>query len=302
MVRTVARALAAGALLIAAPARAATVCAAGTLEGVDVTSAVGPIDWAAVRRAGASFAFVGATAGVGTADPGFAGNWAGAKAAGLVRGAYHVFSPAAAPDAQADAFLAAVGTIEPGDLHLAVDVQTMGGQSAAAVEAALARFVTRLEQAAGPPVIVRTNPGFWSGSMEGSTLFGAEALWIVDPAGCPDVPPGWASWAFHKTGATGPVAGIPEDRFNGGLAELELLRIQACGRAGAPSPCALPPSQPGGPASCATGGGAGGLAALALALAALRAGGRARRSRPRARPPRGSGARPGAREPRAASG
>jgi lysozyme len=285
MTRAVACALAATALLVAAPARAGTVCAEATLVGVDVTSAVGPVDWAAVRSAGASFAFVGATAGVGVVDPGFAGNWAGAKAAGLVRGAYHVFSPAADADAQADAFLSAVGTIEPGDLHLAVDVETMDGQSAAAVEAALARFVTRLEQAAGPPVIVRTTPAFWSGSMEGSTLFRAETLWIVDSAGCPDVPTAWASWSFQKTGAIGP-AGAPEVRFNGGMAELQLFRIPACGRAGAPMPCAIPPSSPGGP-SCATGGGAGGLAALVLALAALRAGGRARRSRPRARPPRG---------------
>jgi lysozyme len=285
MTRGVACTLAVAALLVAAPARAGTVCAEATLVGVDVTSALGPIDWAAVRSAGASFAFVGATAGVGIVDPGFAGNWADAKAAGLVRGAYHVFSPAADADAQADAFLAAVGTIEPGDLHLAVDLETMDGQSAAAVQAALARFVTRLEQAAGPPVIVRTTPEFWSGSMEGSTLFRAEALWIVDSAGCPDVPPAWGSWAFQKTGAIGP-AGAPEVRFNGGLAELQLLRIPACGTPGAPRPCALPPSEPGS-ASCATGGNAGGLAALALALAALRAGGRGRRSRLRGRPPRG---------------
>ena len=304
MVRTVARALAAGALLIAAPARAATVCAAGTLEGVDVTSAVGPVDWAAVRSAGASFAFLGATAGVGTVDPGFAANWAAARAAGLVRGAYHVFSPAADPDAQADAFLSAVGTIERGDLHLAVEVETLDAQSAASVEIALSRFVTRLEEAAGPPVILRTNPTFWTVSMEGSTVFRAEALWIVDPAGCPDVPPAWTSWAFQGTGAPGPVAGTAV-RFAGGPAELDLLRVQApCGSGAAPTTCAFPPAEPGGASSCASGGGAGGLA-IALALAAalrLRGGGRGRRSRPRARPSRGSAAPPGDRGRRAASG
>jgi lysozyme len=308
MIRSVARAaVVVAALAAAAPARAATVCPEGTLAGVDVTSAVGPVDWAAVRRAGASFAFVGATAGAGAVAPGFAASWAGAKAAGLVRGAYHVFSPAADPDAQADAFLAAVGTIEPGDLRLAVDVETLDAQSAASVEIALARFVTRLEQAEGPPVILRTNPTFWTGSMEDSTAFRAEALWIVDPAGCPDLPPAWTSWTFQGTGAPGPVAGTLAARFAGGPAELDLLRVQApCGSAGAPTNCALPPAEPGGATSCASDGGAGGLA-IALALAAalrlgLRGGGRGRRSRPRARPSPGSAAPPGDRGRRAASG
>jgi len=304
MIRGLIRAVFVAALAVAAPARAATVCPEGTLAGVDFTSAAGPVDWAAVRGAGASFAFLGATAGAEAVAPGFAANWAGARAAGLVRGAYHVFSPAADPDAQADAFLAAVGTIEPGDLRLAVDVETMDAQSAASVEIALSRFVTRLEEAAGPPVILRTNPTFWTVSMEGSTVFRAEALWIVDPAGCPDVPPAWTSWAFQGTGAPGPVAGTAV-RFAGGPAELDLLRVQApCGSGAAPTTCAFPPAEPGGASSCASGGGAGGLA-IALALAAalrLRGGGRGRRSRPRARPSRGSAAPPGDRGRRAASG
>jgi lysozyme len=287
VIRGLARAVVVASLAAAAPARAATVCPQGTLAGVDVTSAAGPVDWAAVRSAGASFVFVGATAGAGAVAPGFAASWTGARAAGLVRGAYHVFSPAADPDAQADAFLAAVGTIEPGDLRLAVDVETMDAQSAASVEVALARFVTRLEQAEGPPVILRTNPTFWTVSMEDSTAFRAEALWIVDPAGCPDVPPAWTSWTFQGTGAPGPVEGTLAARFSGGQAELDLLRVQApCGSPGAPTSCALPPAEPGGAVSCASGGGAGGLA-VALALAAalrLRGGRRGRRSRPRARP------------------
>ncbi len=315
MARGLAHALVAAAALAAAPARAATVCAPGaTLQGVDVSATQGTIDWAQVA-ATKSFALVRATVGASAVDARFAANWAGARGAGLVRGAYHVFAPADDADAQADAFLAAIGTIEPGDLHPAVEVETMDALSASSAEIGLARFFARVEQAAGPPLVVRTDPAFWSGSMGGSTAFGAEPLWIVHPdVTCPDVPPAWATWTLWQWTRSGTSPGISGavdlDRFNGGLAELDLLRIQApCGAGGAPWTCAVPPEEPGG-ASCGCGGAAGagadGIVGLALALVALRPrvrpGARGRRSRPRGRPSRGSARPRGARGRRAASG
>ena len=59
------------------------------IHGIDVSKWQGEIDWAAVRSAGTQFAFIKATEGGDHLDDRFAQNWAGAKAAGVPRSAYH---------------------------------------------------------------------------------------------------------------------------------------------------------------------------------------------------------------------
>jgi lysozyme len=58
-------------------------------HGIDVSKWQGEIDWAQVKAAGTKFVFIKATEGGDHVDERFAQNWAGAKAAGLPRGAYH---------------------------------------------------------------------------------------------------------------------------------------------------------------------------------------------------------------------
>ena len=72
------------------------------LEGIDVSAYQGAIDWRAVARAGKKFAFIRVSDGAAYTDPRFASNWAGARAAGLTRGAYQFFRPTESPLAQAD--------------------------------------------------------------------------------------------------------------------------------------------------------------------------------------------------------
>src|SRR5437899_3151687 len=94
-----------------------TVCAAGpTLEGIDVSHWDGTVDWAQVAGSGRAWAIAKATEGVTFLDPAFAANWAGMKAAGLVRGAYHFFRPAHGGVEQADWYLSKVGAFAAGDL------------------------------------------------------------------------------------------------------------------------------------------------------------------------------------------
>ena len=59
------------------------------VHGIDVSKYQGEIDWYAVADSGTSFAFIKATEGGDVADAKFAQNWAGARAAGIPRGAYH---------------------------------------------------------------------------------------------------------------------------------------------------------------------------------------------------------------------
>ena len=61
------------------------------VHGIDISKYQGDIDWPRVRQAGISFAFIKATEGGDHADDRFAQNWAGARAAGVPRGAYHYY-------------------------------------------------------------------------------------------------------------------------------------------------------------------------------------------------------------------
>lgn len=59
------------------------------VHGIDIAKYQGDIDWYAVKRSGIAFAFIKATEGGDILDNRFHENWAGAKAAGVPRGAYH---------------------------------------------------------------------------------------------------------------------------------------------------------------------------------------------------------------------
>src|SRR6185503_3386128 len=78
------------------------ICPAGeTLKGIDVSYYQGTIDWPKVAASGMSFAVARVSYGSGFVDPKFEKNWAGIKAAGLVRGTYQFFVPDQDPVAQA---------------------------------------------------------------------------------------------------------------------------------------------------------------------------------------------------------
>src|SRR5687768_1787101 len=101
-------------LLAATEARAETVCADGeTVDGIDVSYWQGAIDWPAVAADGIEFAFIRASHGLGTVDTRYQENWAGARAAGIMRGTYQYFSPGEDVIAQADLMLEMMGPLEP---------------------------------------------------------------------------------------------------------------------------------------------------------------------------------------------
>jgi GH25 family lysozyme M1 (1,4-beta-N-acetylmuramidase) len=97
------------------------------VRGIDVSHAEGKIDWQAVARQNIGFAYIKATQSSSYSDKTFSDNWTAAKAAGIARGAYHVFSFCTDITAQFDA----VRRIVPQDdtaLPLAVDIELFPGQ------------------------------------------------------------------------------------------------------------------------------------------------------------------------------
>lgn len=201
-----------------------SICPAGpVVEGLDASKYEGSVDWAKVAASGIGFAIARVSDGLNYPDATFDTNWAGIKAAGMVRGSYQYFEPAQDPVAQADMVLNHVGTLGPGDLPPVIDVETMGGVSASAVMAGVDKWLSTIETATGRRALVYVSPSFWDGL--GDPTATAD-LWIANwGVSCPSVPAAWSGWKFWQYTATGAVSGVPVsqvdlDRFNGTTAEL----------------------------------------------------------------------------------
>ena len=98
------------------------VCSTGsTIKGVDVSHYEGSVNWKSASAAGIKFGFAKATEGTGTKDDTFAADWAGMKAAGIIRGAYHFFHPGESASAQASFVVKTVGTLGANDFPIVLD-------------------------------------------------------------------------------------------------------------------------------------------------------------------------------------
>lgn len=93
------------------------------IKGIDVAHWEPQVDWALVRALDIRFAFIKATQ-ADFADSMFESHWAGAKQAGILRGAYHFIDPRVDGRRQAEAFLRTV-QLEPGDLPPVLDLEDL---------------------------------------------------------------------------------------------------------------------------------------------------------------------------------
>ena len=200
----------------------ATECAGPTIAGVDVSDAQGGNDWSAAAAAGIRFAWIKASQGDSYAASTFAANWAGAKAAGIHRGAYHFFDPTVDGVAQANEFLSVVGTPADGDLPYAIDIECPDGDAqclgyaggsgdapASAIAQRIGDFVNTVRAASGKPVVIYTFPYYFSDlNINASGLFD-DTLWVADwGVGCPLDPAPWNASRFWQTGDNANIAGV----------------------------------------------------------------------------------------------
>ncbi len=227
-----------------------TVCHDTVVEGIDVSSFQGAIDWDMVHASGREFAI--ARIGDGTVmDSTFARNWAGIRTAGMIRGAYHFYRPSVDANTQADLIFAAVGRLGDGDLPVTIDVECMcpfsagtcvasgsGCVSPSGVASRLRTLVDRVTADTGKAPMVYTGAWFWDGAsyLAGGADFGTASLWVSGyTSSCVTVPSGWNDWRIWQYSdgtCTGcPVRGTPvpgvasspsvdRDRFAGTLADL----------------------------------------------------------------------------------
>jgi GH25 family lysozyme M1 (1,4-beta-N-acetylmuramidase) len=237
--------------LCAAFAATASPASAGTkAPGIDVSRFQGTIDWPAVAASGVRFAFVQASRGNGLdctvrpehcgGDPFYAINYANAKAVGIRVGPYHrVFaSGATMAEARADAvseadvYLATVGTLVPGDLLPALDVETpFTGLTPKRLRTWIRVWLKRVRARLGVKPMIYTNATSWGAT--GNTREFAKArypLWVAEwGVSKPTVPADfWAGrghsvWQYTSSGSVPGISGrVDLDRLRVGLAKITI--------------------------------------------------------------------------------
>jgi lysozyme len=216
-----------------------TACSGATVEGVDISGAQGAIDWTAVRGAGVEWAAIKATQGTYNTQSTFAANWQHARAAGVIRGAYHFFDPTEDGAAQARHFLEVVGPLAEDDLPPLLDLECPDGNArclgftggtgkapAAAIRQRVLDFMTTVEQATGKRPVIYTFNAYFSSNGVATAGFERWPLWIAYPVdgGCFRFPPPWTEarfWQWSWSGSVPGIAGkVDRDRFLGTRAEL----------------------------------------------------------------------------------
>jgi lysozyme len=221
------------------------------IRGLDVSSIQGVVDWNALVQRGVRFTMCRSGNGNNAPDRDFAADIAGARAAGLVVGAYHVGFPLPPSDAhpgrpaaeQAKAHFAAslgVGG-NAGDLPPALDLewpvpgslewQTFGCSREQVREWALEWLETATSLWGRKPLLYDGFPVYWAAIDGGSEpRFGDYPLWVVQypeqykgtipPDSVePIIPAPWTTWTLwqHSGGGFRLPNGTPvdSDLFNG---------------------------------------------------------------------------------------
>ncbi len=207
-----------------------------TVPGIDVSYWQAGIDWPKVRATGQRFTFVKATEGESYTDPTFEDNWKGAKAGGLLRGAYCFFHPSQDPKKQADRFVSVLQTLnDPGELPPVLDLEVTDGVAKDKIISKAKAWLDATEQALGRKAIIYSGVSYLETNF--SEVGGGPPAWTRDysfwlgwfpaqysPGMSPLMPRGWFKWVFWQYSGKASVNGINTavnlDLFNGTLDEL----------------------------------------------------------------------------------
>lgn len=182
------------------------------VKGIDVSYFQGDIDWAAVARAGTTFAWIKATEGGDRFDPKFDGNFAAAAAAGINRGAYHFYYFCRPVEDQIAWFVDHVPA-DPSALPPALDME-WNPQSPTCtrrppredVLAAMRTWLEAVERHYGKRPVIYTTVDFYRDRLQGA--FPDYHIWVRSVAGHPSIRYGERKWHFWQHTATGSVPGV----------------------------------------------------------------------------------------------
>ena len=204
------------------------------LAGLDVSHFQKTVDWPRVAAAGKVFSYIKASEGALTPDAFFEGNRREATQNRIIVGAYHLFHPGKPVADQVTLFVNKVGTIAPGELPPALDLEVPEEWGPIAkpdrVKLVLA-WLQQVEQKLGVRPFIYAGPDFVASIVGADSRLATYRLWLADYASQPDVPQPWADWTFWQFTNTGAVDGVTGnvdlDTFNGSRDDLNQLLVQA---------------------------------------------------------------------------
>jgi len=196
-------------------------------QGIDVSRYQPTIDWQRVADSGIAFAFIKASQ-ANFGDPLFSKHWAGARAAKVLRGAYHYLVPDLDGAKQAAAFLKILGN-DPGELPPVLDIEaktTNPAQYAAYSET----WLKIVEDALKRRPVIYTAAWYWNSTMLIGGKYPAWApnypLWVAhyplkegfppltdieEGKYKPAMPKSWTTWTIWQYTERGRVDGIVTD-------------------------------------------------------------------------------------------
>jgi lysozyme len=217
------------------------------LLGIDVSDYQGQVNWSAVAASGRQFAFAKATEGSDFVCETFPRNWAGIRAAGLVRGTYHFARPNDnTPNVEADWVLQHVGTPVVGDI-LCLDPEAGDGDLSSW---ALSWLQHVSERVGFRPVLYSGTWFLQPHGCTGNNDLAQYGLWLVAyQATMPTAPANWPFLAFWQHSQTASVPGVTtggcdESFFNGDLAHLVLYGCPVNPVPNQPAPIPPAPAPP----------------------------------------------------------
>jgi lysozyme len=182
------------------------------VHGIDVSKWQGPIDWPQVRASGVDFAFIKATEGGDLRDDRFGENWREARAAGVLRGAYHFYYFCRPAIEQARWFIANVPR-ERGALPPVLDMEwnhksrnCPGRPPAETVRAEMQVWKQAITAFYGRRPIIYTTVDFYRDN-ELWRVSGYE-FWLRSVAGHPEHVYAGQNWTFWQYTGTGQIGGV----------------------------------------------------------------------------------------------
>ena len=134
------------------------------VQGVEIGSGDGAVNFAALKAGGADFVYLDASAGTALRNAGFEADLAKAREAGLQVGALHRFDPCLGADPQAGNFVTVVprdAALLPPSVELDIDDEVCAAPPAeAAMQSELTTLVNQLEAHSGKSAILKLSRGF----------------------------------------------------------------------------------------------------------------------------------------------
>jgi lysozyme len=200
--------------------------------GIDVSHHQGAINWQTLKELGVDFVYIKATEGIDYVDPAFEKNWQGARAAGVLTGAYHMFRPEDTAVEQASNFIRALESVgySASDLPPVLDIEsvhTIKDLPHKELHDRAVNYLKLIEESLGRKAVVYTNPRFWQDYLSDVHEIVKYPLWVAEyelGASEPSSTAGWKDYHFWQFSQYGVVDGVEKkvdlNRFNGEKADL----------------------------------------------------------------------------------